>query len=162
MRRTKPKTAEQVFQLTLELEKQTLSAALRRWLPKRSWSQVRTLIESRHIMVSGNLCVDPGRRLQAGDVVKLLPNPAAAPPSENDIKVQYLDAHVVVVEKPSGVTTNRHREEQDWPRRRKQIQPTLDELLPHIISDIEGRRGRRGVPPPVRAVHRIDRDTSGL
>jgi 23S rRNA pseudouridine1911/1915/1917 synthase len=27
---------------------------------------------------------------------------------------------------------------------------------------MEGRRGARGVPPPVRAVHRLDRDTSGI
>jgi len=159
---TKPKAAEQVFHTTSELAGQTLGAALRRWLPEQSWSQVRKLVQSRRTLVSGNLCVDVGRRLKADDVVKLLSHPTAAPPNPHDVKVQYLDAHLVVVEKPSGVTTNRHREEQTWSKRRKQIQPTLDELLPHIISDIEGRRGRRGVPPPVRAVHRIDRDTSGL
>jgi 23S rRNA pseudouridine1911/1915/1917 synthase len=162
MGRTEPKSAEQVFHLTAELENQTLGGALRRWLPDCSWSQVRKLIESRRIMVSGNLCLDGSRRLKAEDVVKLLSHPTAAPPSPNDVRVQYLDPHVVVVEKPAGVTTNRHQEELNWPKRRKQIQPTLDELLPHIINDIEGRRGKRGVPPPVRAVHRIDRDTSGL
>src|SRR5262249_40567492 len=50
----------------------------------------------------------------------------------------------------------------DWPKRRKQIQPTLDELLPRVITQIEGRRSKRGVQRPVRTVHRIDRDTSGL
>ncbi|HTQ38343.1 MAG TPA: RluA family pseudouridine synthase [Pirellulales bacterium] len=162
MGRIKPKSVPQLFRLTPELENQTLAAALRHWLPDCSWSQVRKLIESRRIMVSGNVCVDAGRRLKSEDVVKLLSQPAVAPPQEHDVKVQYLDAHVVVVEKPSGMTTNRHREETNWPKRRRQIQPTLDELLPHIITQIEGRRGKRGVPPPVRAVHRIDRDTSGL
>ncbi|HEY2828412.1 MAG TPA: RluA family pseudouridine synthase [Pirellulales bacterium] len=162
MGRTSPKPSAQVFHLTPELENQTLGAALRRWLPDSSWSQVRKLVESRRILISGNVCVDAGRRLKSDDVVKLLPHPTAAPPSETDVKIQYLDAHLVVVEKPAGVTTNRHREEINWPKRRKQIQPTLDELLPHIIQNIEGRRGKRGVPPPVRAVHRIDRDTSGL
>jgi 23S rRNA pseudouridine1911/1915/1917 synthase len=113
-------------------------------------------------MVSGNLCVDVGRRLQLSDVVKILAKPAAAPPKDNDVRVQYLDKHLIVVEKPAGVTSNRHREERDWPQRRKQIQPTLDELLPRVIDKIEGRGSRRGVPPPVRAVHRLDRDTSGL
>ncbi|HZZ27799.1 MAG TPA: RluA family pseudouridine synthase [Pirellulales bacterium] len=162
MGRTQPKSAAQLFHLTPELENQTLGAALRHWLPKLSWSQVRKVIESRRIMVSGNLCVDAGRRLKSDEVVKLLSQPTAAPPRPDDVKVQYLDAHVVVVEKPSGMTTNRHREEQQWAKRRRQIQPTLDELLPQIITQIEGRRGKRGVPPPVRAVHRIDRDTSGL
>jgi 23S rRNA pseudouridine1911/1915/1917 synthase len=159
---TTPKPVPQLFQSTPELAGQTLGAALRHWLPKSSWSKVHKLIDSRRVMVSGNLCVDAGRRLKSDEVVKLLPHSTAAPPSPGDVQVQYLDAHLVVVEKPSGVTTNRHREERNWPKRRKQIQPTLDELLPHIIVDIEGRRGQRGVPPPVRAVHRIDRDTSGL
>jgi 23S rRNA pseudouridine1911/1915/1917 synthase len=135
---------------------------LRKWLPDRSWSEIRRLIESRHIVLNGNACTDAGRRLQASDVVQLLPQPSAAPPAETDIRVHYLDEHLVVVEKPAGMTTNRHRDERDWPRRRKQIQPTLDEMVPHLIVKIEGRRNRRGVPVPVRAVHRIDRDTSGL
>jgi 23S rRNA pseudouridine1911/1915/1917 synthase len=162
MGRASPKSAAQVFHVPPELENQTLAAALRRWMPETSWSQGRKLIESRRITVSGNLCQDAGRRLKAGDVVKLLPFATAAPPGENDIRIKYLDPHVVVVEKPAGLTTNRHRDEQSWPKRRKQIQPTLDELLPQIITGIEGRRGKRGVPLPVRAVHRIDRDTSGL
>ncbi len=76
--------------------------------------------------------------------------------------MRYWDEHVVVVDKPAGVTTTRHHEEQRWPTRRKQIQPTLDEMLPPILVKIE--RGRRGKAQrlPVRAVHRLDRDTSGL
>ena len=156
------KPATQVFQLTPELEKQTLAKALRHWLAGRPWSKVQKLIESGCVMVSGNVCKDIVRRLQAGDVVKLLPQPAPNEPQEHDIRVQYLDEHVIVVEKPAGMTTNRHRDERRWSNRRKQIQPTLDELLPQIIAKIEGRKGHRGVPLPVRAVHRIDRDTSGL
>ncbi len=162
MGRTKPNSTAQIFHVSAELANQTLAALLRHWLPESSWSQVRKLIESRRIMASGNVCVDAGRRLTESDVVKLLSYSAPAPPQQHDVRVQYLDAHVIVVEKPSGMTTNRHREEQQWTKRRRQIQPTLDELLPNIINQIEGRRGKRGVPPPVRAVHRIDRDTSGL
>jgi len=68
---------------------------------------------------------------------------------------------VVVVEKPAGMTTTRHAEERHWPARRRQLEPTLDELLPGILAKIEKRK-RKGPPPPVRAVHRLDRDTSGL
>jgi len=144
-----------------DLENQTLSAALRHRLAGRSWSQLRRLVESRHITINGNACTDAGRRLNTGDVIKVLARPAAAPPQEHDIKVQYLDEHLIVVEKPAGVTSNRHCEERHWPKRRKQIQPTIDEMLPHVIAKIEGRR-TKGVPPPVRAVHRLDRETSGL
>ncbi|HEY2880859.1 MAG TPA: RluA family pseudouridine synthase [Pirellulales bacterium] len=164
MRRTKPKTvaADQTFRVAAGEENQTLAAALRSWLPKSSWSQIKKFIESRRVNVDGNLCLDAGRRLPAGSVVKLLQQSAAALPSEDNVRVQYLDEHLIVVEKPSGITSNRHREELTWPKRRRQLQPTLDELLPQIIYKIEGRRGKKGVPVPVRAVHRLDRETSGL
>lgn len=154
----------QVFRVLPRLVDQTIAAALREWLPGKSWSEVRQLLKTRRITINGNLCVDAGRRLTLRDVVKLLPNPAPKPPSENDIRVRYLDEYLIVVEKPSGVTTTRHEEERDWPARRKQLQPTLDEMLPQIIARMErGRhRGGKGVPPPVRPVHRLDRETSGL
>jgi 23S rRNA pseudouridine1911/1915/1917 synthase len=111
-------------------------------------------------MLSGNLCMDAGRRLRLVDVVKLLANPLPPPPKEEAVRIRYLDKDVVVVEKPAGVTTTRHAEERDWPARRRQLQPTLDELLPRVIARKEGRH--KGVPQPVRAVHRLDRETSGL
>jgi 23S rRNA pseudouridine1911/1915/1917 synthase len=140
----------------------TLATALRAWLPGQSWSQVRGLLKARRVMLSGNICIDPARRLRLSDVVKILAHSAAPPPKEDDIRVRFLDAHVVVAEKPAGMTTTRHAEERDWPTRRRQIQPTLDELLPHVIARIEKVKRRKGPPPPVRAVHRLDRDTSGL
>lgn len=153
----------QIFRVLPRQVDKTLSAALREWLPKLSWSQVRKLIESRRVQVSGNLCVDQGRRLRLVDVVKLLPQSAPPPVTAESVKIHYLDAHVVVVEKPSGVTSTRHSEEEGWPARRKQLQPTLDELLPRLIARRESRGGQAAARArPVRAVHRIDRETSGL
>jgi len=153
----------QVFRVLPRQVDQTLGAALRQWLAGTSWSQARTLVRSRRVQVNGNLCVDAGRRLCLTDVVKVLAHPAAPPPEPKDVRIAYVDAQVVVVEKPAGMTSTRHSEEQHWPARRRQLQPTLDELLPQILAKKErGRRRRGGVPPPVRAVHRLDRDTSGL
>jgi 23S rRNA pseudouridine1911/1915/1917 synthase len=157
----KPKSGEQIFRVLPKQVGQTVAAALRDWLPGQSWTQLRKLLEARRIMVSGNLCTDAGRRLKLQDVVKLLPHPMAAPPRESDVKVIYLDSQVIVVDKPPGVTSTRHSEEQNWSPRRRQIQPTLDEMLPPIIARREPRRGK-GKLPPVRAVHRLDRETSGL
>jgi 23S rRNA pseudouridine1911/1915/1917 synthase len=140
---------------------ETIGATMREWLPGQSWSQVRKLITARRVMLNGNLCIDPARRLKLQDVVKILPHPLAAPPSEADIHIHYLDTHLVVVEKPAGITSTRHKEEKNWPARRKQLQPTLDEMLPAVIAKQEGRRAKSKLPP-VRAVHRLDRDTSGL
>jgi len=154
---------EQVFRVLPKQAQGTLAAALREWLPNQSWSQIRRLVTRRHVMVSGNVCVDAGRRLKLQDVIKILPHPAAAPPKEHDIRIHYADADVVVVEKPAGMTSIRHVEERSWPARRKQIQPTLDELLPRVLErQGRSRRSRRGRPSPVRAVHRLDRETSGL
>lgn len=172
----------QVFRVAPGQVNLTITAALRQWLPGKSWSDVRRLLSSRHVTVSGNLCLDEGRRLKEEEVVKLLAHPAAVPPKEDDVRIRFLDAHLVVIEKPAGMTTLRHPDERNWPKRRRQLQPTLDELLPRIIEKREqgARRGKGPAPragrypakqrPPVRpgpprrlrAVHRIDRETSGL
>jgi 23S rRNA pseudouridine1911/1915/1917 synthase len=159
----RPPTPASVFHVLPKQENQTVAAVLRQWLPGQSWGAIRRLMKGRQVMVSGNLCVDAGRRLKLHDVVKILPQPAAPPPKADDIKIRYLDEHVAVVEKPAGMTSIRHKEEENWPAKRKQLQPTLDELLPHVIAKADsGSRRRKGVPPPVRPVHRLDRETSGL
>jgi 23S rRNA pseudouridine1911/1915/1917 synthase len=132
-----------------------------------SWSQVQKLVRSRRVMIHGNICTDVARRLKVGEVVKVLAAAAAAPPKADDVRVVHLDDQVVVVDKPTGITTTRHTEELSWPTRRRQVQPTLDELVPDAISKhLFARHGARGKKPrripPVRAVHRIDRETSGL
>lgn len=177
-----PSPAPQTFRVPSELVNATIAAALRSWLPGRSWTDIKKLLKNRHVTVSGNLCLDEGRRLKLDEVVKLLPHSAAAPPREDDVRIRYIDPHLVIVEKPAGMTTLRHPEERNWPKRRKQLQPTLDEMLPRVIAKREegkpGGGGRRpvrggksrgagsprtkGAPRRLRAVHRIDRETSGL
>jgi 23S rRNA pseudouridine1911/1915/1917 synthase len=124
------------------------------------------LIANRHVQINGNLCLDEGRKLQAGDVIKVWSEPLAAPPKADDVRILFQDAHIIVVEKPAGMTTVRHAEERSWPSRRKQFQPTLDELIARILTKkLTGRKGHRPGQvrvPRVRAVHRLDRDTSGV
>lgn len=156
---------------------QTLASALKRWLDGPSWNEIRKAITGRRVQVNGNLCLDDGRRLKQDEVVKLHPHALAAPPKTDDVRIRYLDAQVVVVEKPAGMTTLRHSEERFWPDRRKQRQPTLDEVIPQLIARQiaagKSKSKRRAVNdksdaaaksrlPRIRAVHRLDRDTSGL
>jgi 23S rRNA pseudouridine1911/1915/1917 synthase len=154
----------------------TLAAFLRQRLGGASWSRVQKLVRGRQVLIHGNLCTDPARRLAVGEVVKLLEVAAPKLPGAGDVRIVHLDDDVVVVDKPPGVTTTRHHEERDWPARRRQLQPTLEELVPEAIARrLAGRgRGPRGERrpgggdtgrrriPPVKAVHRIDRETSGL
>jgi 23S rRNA pseudouridine1911/1915/1917 synthase len=71
------------------------------------------------------------------------------------LEIVYADNSVVVVNKPAGLTTSRSREERDefGSRARKFLPKTLADLLPAVL----GEPNR-----PVVAVHRLDRETSGL
>lgn len=166
--RLMPSRDDNILRAEYRHAQQTVAAFLREKLPGRSWSELRRLVRARQVMIDGNLCLDSGRRLRGTEVVKLLAHPTAPPPSEDDIRIRYLDEDVVVVEKPARMTSVRHAEERGWSPRRKQLQPTLEDLLPQAIAKKtrRGQRGRRGGPrgklPPVRPVHRLDRDTSGL
>ncbi len=152
------------YHIAIDQSGLALVAALRQLLPDRPWSAVRRLVENRHVQVNGNLCIDEGRKLSEGDVLKIWDEPRDAPPSEDTVKILFQDAHLIVVDKPAGITTQRHAEERHWPARRKQRQPTIDEIVARILQ--RQRRGRRGGSPVrlprVRLVHRLDRDTSGV
>jgi 23S rRNA pseudouridine1911/1915/1917 synthase len=179
------KRSAQLYRVSPEQVNQTLGATLRQWLPETpSWGEVRQLLRTRHILVNGNLCLDEQRRLKQTDVVKVLPFPAAPLPRESDVAVLYLDRELIVVDKPSGLTSVRHAEEKGWNDKRRQQNPTLEDFLPRIIArqDQQRRAPRQQSPagrrpnrqhrrpnsplprhlPRVRPVHRIDRDTSGV
>ena len=68
--------------------------------------------------------------------------------------IVYSDDAIVVVNKPAGLTTMRHKEEaEEFGRGKRFLPQTLADLLPAAL----------GAPNrAVVAVHRIDRDTSGL
>lgn len=124
------------------------------------------------VRIGGKPCSDPQQRVQRGQQIDIrVPKKearAAKKPPVAQVKVdpalpvpvvRYVDEHIVVVEKPAGMTTMRHPEEanQFGPRGKRYLPPTLADILPGLLA--EGRAGRQ---PPVRAVHRIDNETSGL
>src|SRR5262249_33454611 len=67
--------------------------------------------------------------------------------------IRFADAHVVVVDKPPGLTTMRHPHEaaEFGARARRFLPATLADLLPGMLGS-----GK------VRAVHRLAKETSGL
>src|SRR5260370_16223509 len=91
------------FEVPAEQAGVTLAAFLRARVPDLSWSQVRRLIETRRVRVGAELCLDPARRLRQDSVVEVTSRPAPKPRQQESIKLRYLDAHLVVVEKPAGL-----------------------------------------------------------
>ncbi len=78
-------------------------------------------------------------------------------PWAQKIVIRYVDEHLIVVDKPAGLTTVRHAEEAaKFGKRAQRFLPeTLVDHLPALLPAHE-RRGR------IRAVHRLDKETSGL
>jgi 23S rRNA pseudouridine1911/1915/1917 synthase len=154
-------SSPQTFRVEAAQAGQTLAALLRQWLPGQSWSQVRQLAAGRRVRINGELWLDPARRLRENDIVELLPHAAQKPRAQAGLNLRYLDAHVVVVEKPAGIPTVRHPTERDWSAQRRALSPTLQDL---VVAEIAAREkpSRKKRAPRLRIVHRIDKETSGL
>ena len=87
----KPKSTGTVLHVASGDARQTLAGFLRAKLEGASWSRIQKLVRSRHVMIHGNICTDVARRLQEGEVVKVLPEAAVAPPRADDVRVVHLD-----------------------------------------------------------------------
>ena len=137
-------------------------AALRNHQPGTSWTAARNLLAARRIAVNGILCIEEARRIHPGDRLEIHAHPLPAPPRDADVAILHADHHLVVAHKPSGMLTVRHPGDVDWSEQKKQRQPSLDEALVRLLEQRERRGGSRAVPGPLKVVHRIDRETSGI
>ena len=152
----------QSFSVTAEHAGKTLAACLRLWLPGQSWTQVRKFIDARRIQINGEVWLDEARRLKARDTVELLAQAAKAPIVLIDqIPIRYIDEHVVVVEKPTGISTVRHPAERDWLEERRLLVLTLDDLVMRQIG-MNLPQKKHDPRPRMRIVQRLDKETSGL
>jgi 23S rRNA pseudouridine1911/1915/1917 synthase len=137
------------------------------------------LVRGQCVRLNGTPCLDPGRRLHAGQRLEVRApagqHSAAGPgkrrkanPERADSArgfpgpapvIRFADEHIVVVDKPAGLTTMRHEEEAaEFGKRARHFLPTtLADLLPGMLTP-----GPGGRPARVRAVHRLDKETSGL
>jgi 23S rRNA pseudouridine1911/1915/1917 synthase len=142
----------------------TLAKVLRSRLHESqpSWADVRKLIENRRVKVGDSVCTDSARRLSEGELVTLLDQPAHRPKTStpDGLVIRHLDDHVVVVEKPAGINTVRHPSELQWSEKRRELVPTLQDVTQWAIAKRLNRPAR--TLPPLRIVHRLDKETSGL
>ena len=129
----------------------TLAAALRERMPDKSWRQVRELCASGKVTVNGQRVVEPAYRLAGGEAIAMnmgKPDPRRRV-ERPGFRVVFEDGHLIVIEKPEGVTT--------VPYERKESGTALD-----LIRESWRRQGKRATATPLYTVHRIDKDTSGL
>ena len=121
-----------------------------------SWGQARAWIETGKITVDGETVLDEKAHVAAAGVIDLRMN-APKPKREGaleDARVVHVDAHIVVVRKPAGVSTIAYEEGE---------RGTLDELVRDWLGKNEKReRGAGDVRPNLGVVHRIDKETTGL
>lgn len=139
---------------------------------RASRSRAAAAIRQGQVRVGGKVCRQPGRRVRAGQRVVVAretsrPEPASRKtpfrpkPEKREgpkPRIVYQDNDIVVVDKPAGITTVRHADElSDAGERAQRFLPaTLLDLLPALVKGPTHGRFR------LRAVHRLDRDTSGL
>jgi 23S rRNA pseudouridine1911/1915/1917 synthase len=120
-----------------------------------SWGQARAWIAAGKVRVGGAVVTDETSRVGSGVPVHV--DERARRPREADLtddQVVFVDAQVVVVAKPAGVSTVPY----DGAEAAKNS--TLDERVRSWLA----RRGLapKGVRPSLGVVHRIDKETTGL
>lgn len=126
-----------------------LDRALRLQFESASWNDVRQLIKTGKVFVSGERQLDPRALIAPGQLLTLqMTAPRSqAGASSQDAGILYSDHHLVVVNKPAGIASVDHERETI----------SLQSELRGRLSKIEKRP-----VPPLFVVHRLDKVTSGV
>jgi 23S rRNA pseudouridine1911/1915/1917 synthase len=129
----------------------TLAAVVRDLVPGTSWSQAKDLCRSGRVWIGERAATDPARRITPGERVEIRSGAGRSASSPSELAV-HLDPEIVVVRKPAGIlTVPFEREDRD----------TLLALARVAVRRMEAARGSAN-NPTLRAVQRLDKDTSGL
>jgi 23S rRNA pseudouridine1911/1915/1917 synthase len=126
----------------------TIAAVLRRRLPELPWSRARLLCQRGKVTVDGAPELDGAVRLRAGSEVAV-DEQAPRPQPTLRGQIAFEDAHVVVIDKPSGVSS--------VPYEKREAGTAMD-----LVRDAWRAEGKKATTTPLHVVHRIDKETSGL
>ena len=132
-----------------------------------TWGRARDLIRRGKVTVDGETVTDPLARVREAAEISLdlaARNPRTAEAALPRDAIVYLDAHLVVVEKPAGVATMPYDPAGMSASIAKRAtkpgeETTLDERVRIAIAK---REKVKGPPPALGVVHRLDKETSGL
>lgn len=130
-----------------------------------SWGRARELIERGKVSIDGVVTKNPRLRVRTG--MKITLDVAARRDRTGELAEEalvFVDAHIVVVDKPSGIATIPFSPEgmgASIARRPKAGEEVaLDEQVRRLLA--RKARGRGATPPNLGVVHRLDKETSGL
>jgi 23S rRNA pseudouridine1911/1915/1917 synthase len=126
----------------------SLAAFLRQCLGV-SWNRARQHVATGKVFVDGACCTDAGARLDAGQSVVLRMNAPRPRSSGQVVRIVHEDAHVVVIDKPAGVSSVPYEERESG--------TAMD-----LLRDAWRRKYPDATRIPLHVVHRIDKATSGL
>ena len=127
----------------------TVSAVVRRRLgPGASWSRARELCARGKVALDGAPALDGAARVKGGQEL-VIDSQARPPKPPAAAEIVFDDAHVVVIDTPSGVSS--------VPFQEGETGTAVDS-----IRDAWRHEGRRSPERPLFVVHRIDKETSGL
>ena len=150
MTKTTPPPRDQRHEIPENLAKKPLDVVVRT-LFEVSWNKARDWIAGGKIQLDGVVTLDARRLVRGGTHLLLQMNaPRPRPNSLEEKRIVFLDAHVVVVNKPPGVSTVPYDESETG---------TLDERVRDLLARREKNKGAR---PALGVVHRLDKETSGL
>lgn len=124
-----------------------------RQLYQVSWGKARSWIESGKITLEGNTVLSPETEGQPGQEIIYTEN-APDPKGLHPKQIVWMDRHLIVAEKPSGLLTVPF-DEDDRDCFCRQIRIYLSHSGPQI-------KKKRSALPPLLVVQRLDKDTSGL
>lgn len=112
------------------------------------WSRARSLCTRGKVSVDGAAVLDGAWRVARGQKIAI-DERAPVPKPEFAATIVYEDAHVVVIDKPAGVSS--------VPYEKREQGTAMD-----AIRSAWRHAGRRATTTPLYVVHRIDKETSGL
>jgi len=145
------------FLVTAEQAGETLASLMRELSPGTPWSRARELCRSGRVWVDGERAADPARRMAAGERVELRTGARALrrEPVPREAVV-HLDADLVVVRKPAGMLTVPFAKED------RDTLLSLTRVAVRRLEAVRSQAPKRDHNPSLRAVQRLDKDTSGL
>jgi len=133
---------------TVEQPNQTVAAFVKA-RAEVAWSVAKRHVTTGKVFVDGMRVVEVDHRLAVGQAVELrMSAPKPRDPEREGVLV-YDDAHVVVIDKPSGVNSVPYEDREGG--------TAMD-----LIRGAWRRQGKAATEVALHVVHRIDRGTSGL